>query len=182
MNGPCTFCTFQWLAHFLLWLLEFIHFIFRDWGLAIIILVLIVRLILHPITKRAQINMTKMGKQMQTLQPEIEKLKKKYKVPEPPDGEELQIGPDTPQSEIDAHVQKRAEAMYAGVDVVGYVGEVMGLLLEMPEMADRPLMPQETLTGLEVKGDKATAKAGDRELSFVKEGGRWYLSSETLGG
>ena len=109
-------------------------------------------------------------------------IKKKYKVPDDVEGEELQVGPDTPQAEIDAHVQKRAEKMYAGVDVVGYVGEIMSLILEMPEMADRPLMPQEPLTGLKVEGSKATAKAGERELQFLQEGGRWYLSSQVIGG
>ncbi|MCE9589163.1 MAG: YidC/Oxa1 family insertase periplasmic-domain containing protein [Planctomycetes bacterium] len=79
LGGACSFCTFQWLAHGLLWVLNAIHFIVRDWGLAIMLLVAIVRLLLHPITRRSQINMAKMGKQMQTLQPEIEKIKKKYK-------------------------------------------------------------------------------------------------------
>jgi YidC/Oxa1 family membrane protein insertase len=50
-----------------------------DWGIAIIILVITIRLLLHPITKRAQINMMKMSKGMQAIQPELEKLKKKYK-------------------------------------------------------------------------------------------------------
>jgi YidC/Oxa1 family membrane protein insertase len=74
----CTWCTFQFLAHWLLAFLKGIHALLADWALAIIILVLVVRLILHPITKKAQINMTKMQRQMGQLQPEIEKLKKKY--------------------------------------------------------------------------------------------------------
>lgn len=73
------FCTFQWLANGLIWLLRLFHnWVFQDWGMAIIALVLVVRLLLHPITKKAQFNMTKMGKAMQALQPEMEKLKKKY--------------------------------------------------------------------------------------------------------
>ncbi|MEM1212705.1 MAG: membrane protein insertase YidC [Planctomycetota bacterium] len=77
--GPCTFCTFQWLARILLWFLTTVEGFIGDWGIAIILLVVTVRLILHPITKRAQVNMMKMGKQMQAIQPELEKLKKKYK-------------------------------------------------------------------------------------------------------
>ncbi|MEM6553240.1 MAG: membrane protein insertase YidC [Planctomycetota bacterium] len=77
--GPCTFCTFQWLARLLLWFLTTVEGLIGDWGIAIILLVITVRLILHPITKRAQVNMMKMGKQMQAIQPELEKLKKKYK-------------------------------------------------------------------------------------------------------
>ena len=74
----CTWCTFQPLAKLLLWILEGLHAMTRDWGIAIILLVCFVRLLLHPITKKSQVNMMKMGKQMQALQPEIEKLKKKY--------------------------------------------------------------------------------------------------------
>lgn len=74
----CTYCTFQPIARFLLWFLEGIHFLVRDWGVAIIILVGCVRLLLHPITKKAQVNMMKMGKGMQAMQPEMEKLKAKY--------------------------------------------------------------------------------------------------------
>ena len=89
LGGMCSFCTFQWLAHGLLWLLKLFEgqvlviggmgIGFHDWGVAIILLVLVVRLMLHPLTKRAQINMMKMGKMMQAIQPEVEKLKKKYK-------------------------------------------------------------------------------------------------------
>lgn len=85
----CTWCTFQWLADTLLWYLkllygEIIRIVgmgigFYDWGVAIILLVATVRLLLHPITKRSQANMMKMSKQMSSLQPEIAKLKKKYK-------------------------------------------------------------------------------------------------------
>jgi YidC/Oxa1 family membrane protein insertase len=78
LGGFCSFCTFQWLAHLLLNFLYLIHAVTGDWGIAIIVLVLVVRLILHPITKRSQINMAKMGKQMAAIQPELEKIKKKY--------------------------------------------------------------------------------------------------------
>ena len=75
----CSFCTWQWLAKGLLGYLQIIHTVVRDWGVAIILLVLTVRIMLHPITKRAQTNMLKMGKQMQKLQPKMATLKEKYK-------------------------------------------------------------------------------------------------------
>ncbi|MEX0741329.1 MAG: YidC/Oxa1 family insertase periplasmic-domain containing protein, partial [Phycisphaeraceae bacterium] len=78
LGGPCAILTFAWLGEGLLAFLTFIHDVFMDWGLAIILLVAVVRLVLHPLTKRSQINMMKMGKQMQALQPEIERLKKKH--------------------------------------------------------------------------------------------------------
>ena len=89
LGSMCAFCTFQWLAHALLWLLKLfegqvlslggIGIGVHDWGVSIILLVALVRLLLHPLTKRAQFNMMKMGKMMQTIQPEVEKVKKKYK-------------------------------------------------------------------------------------------------------
>ena len=78
LGGPCGICTFKWLADGLMALLKFFHWALSDWGVAIILLVLIVRLCLHPITKRGQTNMMKMSKQMAAIQPDIAKLKKKY--------------------------------------------------------------------------------------------------------
>jgi hypothetical protein len=54
MSSMCAFCTFQWLAHGLLWFLSTVHAVTFDWGISIIILVLLVRLLLHPITKKSQ--------------------------------------------------------------------------------------------------------------------------------
>jgi len=79
IGGMCSWCTFQWLAKGLLGFMKLIHSFAADWAVAIIVLVICVRLLLHPITKRAQVNMMKMGKQMAALQPEVEKIKKKYK-------------------------------------------------------------------------------------------------------
>jgi YidC/Oxa1 family membrane protein insertase len=73
-SGPCAACTWDWLVNLLVKLLVFFHMILRDWGLAIIALVVLVRLLLHPITKRSQIAMAKLGK----MGPEMERLKKKH--------------------------------------------------------------------------------------------------------
>ncbi len=55
-------------------LLRIFHFFLRDWGLSIIALVVLVRAILHPITKHSQVSMLK----LQKMGPELERLKKKY--------------------------------------------------------------------------------------------------------
>lgn len=79
MSSFCAICTFQWLAHLLLIVLAFFdHFVVFDWGVAIILLVICVRTLLHPITRKSQMGMQKFGKQMQRLKPEIDKLQKKY--------------------------------------------------------------------------------------------------------
>ena len=110
----CTLCTFQFLAHGLLDYLRILHSVVRDWGVAIILLVLTVRLILHPITKRAQINMMKMGRQMSAIQPEMAKLKEKFK--------------DDP-TKMNAEVMKLYREK--GVNPAGFLG-CLPMLLQTP--------------------------------------------------
>ena len=78
MSAMCAVCTFQWLTQGLLHFLSGVHWAIRDWGLAIILLVAVVRFMLHPLTKKAQVNMQRFGKSMSDLKPEIEKLQKRY--------------------------------------------------------------------------------------------------------
>lgn len=78
MGGPCAFCTFNFLTSFLLWLLTFLHSIVHDWALSIVLLVVIVRTILHPVTKWSQVRMQRFGKQMGGMAPKQAKLKEKY--------------------------------------------------------------------------------------------------------
>jgi YidC/Oxa1 family membrane protein insertase len=70
----CGICAVSWLVDTLVFLLWVFHAIFRDWGLAIITLVVLVRAILHPISKRSQVSMM----ELQKMGPEMERLKKKY--------------------------------------------------------------------------------------------------------
>ncbi len=86
MSAWCAMCTFQWLARGLLVFLSVVHMLIGDWGVAIIILVVIVRTLLHPLTRKAQVNMQRFGKVMGDLKPEIDKLQKKY----PNDSKKLQ--------------------------------------------------------------------------------------------
>lgn len=79
MSTFCAICTFQWLADVLMAILTFLRtYVLFDWGLAIIGLVVLVRALLHPITKRSQINMMRFSKQMQAMKPEIDRLQKKF--------------------------------------------------------------------------------------------------------
>lgn len=79
MGGPCAFCTFGWLTDSLLWLLQTLHSITQDWAISIMLLVLVVRTCLHPVTKWSQIRMTRFGKQMQNIGPKMKVLQEKYK-------------------------------------------------------------------------------------------------------
>jgi len=78
-GGPCAFCTFQSITHLLRGFLGFLHdHILFDWALAIIVLVLCVRTILHPVTRWSQINMLRFSKQLQKLAPKQKAIQEKY--------------------------------------------------------------------------------------------------------
>ncbi|MBN1941699.1 MAG: YidC/Oxa1 family insertase periplasmic-domain containing protein [Phycisphaerae bacterium] len=78
-TGGCGFCTFIWLMEALMWLLNFFaKFLFGNFGLAIILLVVIVRVLLHPLMKYSQVSMAKMQKSMAALKPQMEKVREKY--------------------------------------------------------------------------------------------------------
>ena len=63
----------------LLGFLSFLHgYVVFDWGLSIIVLVLCVRTLLHPLTRKAQISMHRFSRLMGALKPELDKLRSKY--------------------------------------------------------------------------------------------------------
>jgi len=72
------FCVPIWLTDFMTWLLQSIKALFLNGGVAIIILVLIVRTILHPLAVFQQKSMYKMQEGMLRLQPKLEAIKEKY--------------------------------------------------------------------------------------------------------
>ncbi|HNX80808.1 MAG TPA: YidC/Oxa1 family insertase periplasmic-domain containing protein [Candidatus Omnitrophota bacterium] len=74
-GGVVNFGTFDIISHTLLKLLDMLHGVFHSWGLAIIILSILVYLILYPLTLKQMRAM----KQMQALQPRIEELRKLHK-------------------------------------------------------------------------------------------------------
>jgi YidC/Oxa1 family membrane protein insertase len=80
MSGCCSWCTFAWLADGMLWFLSFLHsYVVFDWGLAIIALVVVVRVVLHPWQKKSQISMQRFSRGMSALKPELDQLQKKFK-------------------------------------------------------------------------------------------------------
>lgn len=112
----CNVCTFPILARILLTFLSFLHdYVVFDWALAIIVLVLIVRTILHPITKRAQVSMMRTTRGAAELKPELEKLQERYK------GDA-------------AALQRETMRLYRekGVNPVGCIGGLLPTFLQMP--------------------------------------------------
>ncbi len=78
-GGMCGCCTFAWLTEPLLKLLVVLHdYVTKDWALAIMLLVVIVRTLLHPVTKWSQIRVQRFGKQMQSIAPKMQQIKEKF--------------------------------------------------------------------------------------------------------
>ncbi|MFA6349999.1 MAG: membrane protein insertase YidC, partial [Candidatus Omnitrophota bacterium] len=69
------FGTFDFIAQLLLQLLEFLHGLVHNWGLAIVLLSLLIYLLLFPLSIKQMRSM----KEMQALQPRIEALRKEHK-------------------------------------------------------------------------------------------------------
>ncbi|MHC4679878.1 MAG: membrane protein insertase YidC [Planctomycetota bacterium] len=74
---PCICCP-AWminpLAFGILALMKLMYTVVRNYGVVIIILVFLMRLVMHPVTKKSQVSMSKMS----TLAPKVEEIKKKY--------------------------------------------------------------------------------------------------------
>jgi YidC/Oxa1 family membrane protein insertase len=74
---PCFCCPatiINPLAFGILTVMKWMYSLFGNYGVVIIILVLLMRLAIHPLTKKSQVSMGKMGK----LAPKVEEVKKKY--------------------------------------------------------------------------------------------------------
>jgi len=73
-------CYIEQIAYVVLAALDFLkgNIAFGNYGVAIMILVIVVRAVLHPLTRASQVNMAKMGKQMRDVAPQMEAMKKRY--------------------------------------------------------------------------------------------------------
>jgi len=65
----------DWFVKVILYLLRAFHLVIPNWGVAIILLTFLIRVLMHPLTKKSQVSMSK----VQKLQPEIKKLQERYK-------------------------------------------------------------------------------------------------------
>ncbi|MFK7759802.1 MAG: YidC/Oxa1 family insertase periplasmic-domain containing protein [Phycisphaerales bacterium] len=79
IGGFCAGCTFDWLTNILIAVLRIFHSMVGDWAVSIMLLVVLVRGCLHPITRWSQIRMQRFGVQMQSMAPKQKALRDKYK-------------------------------------------------------------------------------------------------------
>ena len=66
------------ISYLLLWILNVFYKIFNNYGIAIILLTLVVKLALYPLTKRQQVSMQQYQTKMKKFQPELKKIQDKY--------------------------------------------------------------------------------------------------------
>lgn len=66
------------IGNILLTIMGFFHGLIGNWGVAIILLTVCVRLVLFPLNRRSQTSMARYSKKMKRVQPRIEEVKKKY--------------------------------------------------------------------------------------------------------
>lgn len=74
LDDSIDFGFFSPIAKFMLWSLESLNRIFKNFGVSIIILSLLIRLLLWPVNKK----MFESGQKMKELQPQMQAIKKKY--------------------------------------------------------------------------------------------------------
>lgn len=68
----------RWISAPLLFLLKLFHALCSSWGVSIILLTLLVRLILFPINRRSQTAMARYQSKMKRIQPKIDEIKKRW--------------------------------------------------------------------------------------------------------
>lgn len=74
-----TWTSFRWINKLLLLVMKFFHGFVGNWGIAIILLTLLVRICVFPITRTQQVSMQKYSQKMQVLKPKLDALKEKFK-------------------------------------------------------------------------------------------------------
>ncbi|MDD5134665.1 MAG: membrane protein insertase YidC [Phycisphaerae bacterium] len=104
----CMGDTFRGLSFFILTAMNRLYDFIPNYGVVIIIFVFIVRVLLHPITKKSQVSMMKMSK----LGPKAEEIKKKY-------------------ANNKAEMQKQLGSLYKEQGVAPVLG-CLPMLLQMP--------------------------------------------------
>ncbi|MFH0947215.1 MAG: membrane protein insertase YidC [Planctomycetota bacterium] len=71
--------SFRWINKLLLFVMRFFHGLVGNWGVSIILLTLLVRMCIFPVTRTQQVSMQRYSMKMQALKPKLDALKEKYK-------------------------------------------------------------------------------------------------------
>lgn len=112
---------FSYICAALLWGMHTLYGTLRNYGLAIILLTVIVRLLFFPLTQKSMVKMREMGDQMKRLKPQVDRIKAKY--------QKLPKG-----MESRSRMNEEMMALYQreGVNPLGGMAGCLPILLQMP--------------------------------------------------
>jgi len=74
LEKTVAFGIWAFICKILLWILKFAHGMFGNWGVAIIVLTVVVKMVLLPLTHKSMVS----GEAMKKLQPKVEEIRKKH--------------------------------------------------------------------------------------------------------
>lgn len=78
LDMGCCVCTFEPLPTIMTWLMDTVYRVVRNYGVSIVVLVIIVRTLLHPLSVFQQKSMYRMQESMGRIQPKMAAIKEKF--------------------------------------------------------------------------------------------------------
>ncbi|HXH28241.1 MAG TPA: membrane protein insertase YidC, partial [Candidatus Polarisedimenticolia bacterium] len=125
------FGFFGVVARPLFYALKFVERYVGNWGWAIIILTVFIRLLFFPITHRSQVNMKKMQEKMKRVQPKVKSMRERYRKLERKEVERGNVGA---RHKLRQKMNEEMMALYKeeGINPLGGMSGCLPLLLQMP--------------------------------------------------
>ncbi len=109
------------LCAVLLWALKKLYGFCGNYGVAILLLTLIIKLAFYPLTQKSMVKMKEMGEQMKRVKPQIDRLKAKYK----------KMGKDM-STRTKMNEEMMALYQREGINPMGNLGGCLPMLIQMP--------------------------------------------------
>ena len=128
------FGIFGFVAHPLFAALKFVHRYVGNWGWAIVILTLFIRLLFFPFLHRSQLNMRKMQEKMKRIQPKMKSLKERFHRMEK---KETEKGGAGARAKVRQQMNEEMMKLYQeeGINPLSSVSGCLPILAQMPILA-----------------------------------------------
>jgi YidC/Oxa1 family membrane protein insertase len=131
LDGLLDFGFFSIIALPMFKALKFLHGYLGNYGWAIIVLTIAIRLLLFPFMHKSQVNMKKMQDQMKKVQPKLKAMRERYKKLERKEIEKKNVGA---RQRLRQKMNEETMALYKteGINPMGQMSGCLMLLLQMP--------------------------------------------------
>lgn len=105
----------------LLWGMRYLYAATANWGVAIILLTFLIRLLFFPLTQKSMVSMREMGEKMKAIKPQVDRIKAKY--------QKMPRGMETRNK-----MNEETMALYQreGINPLGGMAGCLPILLQMP--------------------------------------------------